>query len=259
MISPDIWQDKWFGELSHTEQIFFIGIISNCDDEGRILAEAPYLRSRIFIYQDMPLENINSMVEKFIKTNANICCYTANGSRYICLLTWSKYQKPDHASPSVIPAPPQSMNDSPNDSPKNNNDTPHNNKNEAKTDSPNDSPNDSPPSIVKYSIVKDSLVEDSVNHLKAKPLKKIYGEFKNVLLSDIEYEKLHIQFNSSLNEKIETLSCYKQSSGKKYKDDYATILNWARRDKNGNATNKERPGKVRSEASQYTDPETLRY
>jgi hypothetical protein len=64
-------------------------------------------------------------------------------------------------------------------------------------------------------------------------IQKQYGEFKNVFLTDENYQKLTALFNHSLPEKIETLSCYKQSTGKKYKDDYATLLNWARRDNGG--------------------------
>jgi len=59
--------------------------------------------------------------------------------------------------------------------------------------------------------------------------KETYGEFQNVLLSKAEYLRL-------LNEEgieeaakwIEELSCYKESKGKKYKSDYATLRNWIR-------------------------------
>ena len=59
-----------------------------------------------------------------------------------------------------------------------------------------------------------------------------YGEFKNVLLSDDEMQKLLDRFGGALIDKIEALSSYKKSKGKNYKDDYATILNWARKDGN---------------------------
>ena len=65
--------------------------------------------------------------------------------------------------------------------------------------------------------------------------KRQYGEFKNVLLTDEEYQKLKDQLNTKTDEFIERLSGYIQSTGKryKYKDHYATILNWYRRDKEG--------------------------
>lgn len=59
--------------------------------------------------------------------------------------------------------------------------------------------------------------------------KNIYGEFKNVKLTDEEYHKLE---ESNLLPYIEKLSSYMASKNKKYKSHYATILNWSRREKN---------------------------
>ena len=58
--------------------------------------------------------------------------------------------------------------------------------------------------------------------------KNIYGEFKNVLLTDEEYHKLE---QANLLPYIEKLSSYIASKGKKYKSHYATILTWSRGDK----------------------------
>lgn len=60
--------------------------------------------------------------------------------------------------------------------------------------------------------------------------KDIYGEFKNVKLTEEEHKKLSDKFNRTLQEKIEALSGYMKSKGKTYKDHYATILTWARKD-----------------------------
>jgi len=59
--------------------------------------------------------------------------------------------------------------------------------------------------------------------------KNIYGEFKNVKLLEKEYQKLVLQFGESgTNERIENLSLYIASKGKKYSSHYATILTWER-------------------------------
>ena len=61
--------------------------------------------------------------------------------------------------------------------------------------------------------------------------KKRYGEFDNVRLTDEEHRKLVDRFGDiDTIEKIEALSGYKKSKGRSYRDDYATILTWARRD-----------------------------
>lgn len=71
-----------------------------------------------------------------------------------------------------------------------------------------------------YSIEEYSIEENSIYN--------IYGEFKNVKLTKEEYAKLE---KSNLLLYIEKLSSYIASKGKRYKSHYATILNWARKDK----------------------------
>lgn len=74
------------------------------------------------------------------------------------------------------------------------------------------------------SIVKESKVKKSIL------CKHAYGEFGNVFLSDDEYAKLKERF-SDWQKRIEKISAYIKSTGKEYKNHYATILNWA--NKNG--------------------------
>ncbi|HBM5445986.1 TPA: replisome organizer [Enterococcus faecium] len=66
---------------------------------------------------------------------------------------------------------------------------------------------------------------------KAKPIRHKYGEYKNVLLSDGQMEKLKTEFPNDYQERIERLSEYCESSGKTYKNYLATIRSWARKEK----------------------------
>lgn len=63
-----------------------------------------------------------------------------------------------------------------------------------------------------------------------KPVKHKYGEYKNVLLTDEELEKLRAEF-PDYERRIDDLSNYISSKGAAYKSHYATIRSWARRDK----------------------------
>ena len=66
---------------------------------------------------------------------------------------------------------------------------------------------------------------------KETPQKKGYGEFNNVLLTDGEHQKLEDRLGKPRRDHlIERLSAYMRSKGKRYRDHYATILNWQRRD-----------------------------
>lgn len=62
-----------------------------------------------------------------------------------------------------------------------------------------------------------------------KSQKHKHGEYKNVLLTDQELEKLQEDY-PDWAARIERLSSYIASTGKRYKSHYATIRNWASRD-----------------------------
>ena len=82
------------------------------------------------------------------------------------------------------------------------------------------------------SIGKDSLGKVSKDKTKHK-----YGEYKNVLLTDDEVEKLKAKF-PDWEKRIETLSQGIELKGYKYKSHYLAILKWAERDTN-KLTNRE--------------------
>jgi len=86
-------------------------------------------------------------------------------------------------------------------------------------------------------------LSDPEKSLERKPknkesLKKRYGEFMNVTLTDEEYKKLIDRFPDSYGDWIEKLSFWKESKGKRTKSDYATILNWDRMNKEKNPESK---------------------
>lgn len=61
--------------------------------------------------------------------------------------------------------------------------------------------------------------------------KEIFGEFENVLLTLGEFGKLKNRFGElDAIARIEKLSQYIASKGKRYKDHYATILSWDRKE-----------------------------
>lgn len=65
-----------------------------------------------------------------------------------------------------------------------------------------------------------------------KPTRHKYGMYKNVLLSDEDYQKLQAEFPHDYSERIDRLSEYMASTGKSYKNHLATIRAWDRKEKN---------------------------
>lgn len=78
----------------------------------------------------------------------------------------------------------------------------------------------------KQTITKEERKQKSST---VKDEKHRYGEYANVLLSNEDFSKLQAEF-PDWQERIERLSGYMASTGKKYKNHLATIRNWARRD-----------------------------
>lgn len=70
---------------------------------------------------------------------------------------------------------------------------------------------------------------------RKKPEKHRYGSFKNILLSDEEFDKLSKNPDiRDVGDWIEKASGYIEAKGDKYKSHYAMILNWVRMDKERN-------------------------
>lgn len=86
--------------------------------------------------------------------------------------------------------------------------------------------------LVENRLVEDNMPDSDEPEPPApdkKPVKHKYGEYKNVLLTDDELQKLKTEY-SDYEDRIERLSSYVASTGKRYKSHYATIRNWARKD-----------------------------
>ena len=77
-------------------------------------------------------------------------------------------------------------------------------------------------------IEEEIEIEKEKEIYKEKPTRHRYGEYKNVLLTDKDLEKLKSEFSSDWERRIERLSAYMASTGKSYKNHLATIRNWAR-------------------------------
>ena len=89
---------------------------------------------------------------------------------------------------------------------------------------------DNPEEINKKNKEKKSNTDNKKKKQKKEEEKISFGEFNNVLLTQDEINKLKTLYKTEnkFNEGIEILSSYKESSGKKYKSDYAVLnrSNW---------------------------------
>ena len=66
MIDPNIWQSEDVAELSMFARLLLIGLISNADDEGRGKANPVFLKSTIFPYDEISIEEVKKALEEGI-------------------------------------------------------------------------------------------------------------------------------------------------------------------------------------------------
>lgn len=77
-----------------------------------------------------------------------------------------------------------------------------------------------------------NIAEDiNVPSKSPKTVRHKYGSYKNVLLTDEDFDKLMAEYPYDWGDRIERLSEYMASTGKSYKNHLATIRNWARKDR----------------------------
>jgi hypothetical protein len=230
-IHPDFWIDPTIGKLAAVERLFFIGCFSNADDEGRLLGDPAYLRSVIFPYDDIKIADVEKMRDRVVSTCRNLVHYTVNGTSYLAFRHWSRYQAPRYPKPSKLPMPPDDFT----------------------ADVHPDSDNIATKSPQACNQIDESMSLSGVTGFgygmgrewdgngmgmgdepaqtrttgKKKPLapKHSFAEF--VSLTNDEHSSLVAKYGEAGTLRIiEILDNYKGSTGKTYKSDYRTILNW---------------------------------
>ncbi len=70
---------------------------------------------------------------------------------------------------------------------------------------------------------------DNTRLQASEDIKESYGEMRNVRLTKTEYEEFKAEFPDDFVERIDELSLYMASSGKEYKDHFATLKAFSRR------------------------------
>jgi len=103
MIDPDIWQDEKFAKLDFAGRLFFIGLITQANDYGKLRGNPKLLKSLIFPYEENHVK-IEAYLQQLTELEM-IIPYEANGENFLKLNNWSKYQTLMHPSKDNVPEP----------------------------------------------------------------------------------------------------------------------------------------------------------
>ena len=104
MIDPNIWMSEDVAKLTILERILMIGMFSNADDYGKGRANASYIRSTVFPYDDIPLQEIEEGLEHISKF-INITVYKVDKCQYYKFINWEKWQTVQKKQDSKVPEP----------------------------------------------------------------------------------------------------------------------------------------------------------
>lgn len=213
MIKETIRTSRSVNSMTDFQFRVWVYLITYVDDYGRGSADPELLKGLVFPRRKRLTE---SDLKKALADLAGMGCirlYQVDGESYFCFPNWGKHQR-IQSKRSRFPTPDESENFG--DSPK-------------VTESYGGFP---PERELETNIETELETEGETNartRAKDPPAQK-YGEYQNVLLSDDDLEKLKAEFPSDWEARINRLSEYIASTGKKYKNHLATIRAWARKD-----------------------------
>jgi hypothetical protein len=102
-IKPEFFDDPDVADLSHAARLFFIGLWTQADREGRLEDNPRRLKARLFPYDNVDLEALavelhgKDMIDRYSDNN---------GRHYLWVRNFRKHQHPHPKEPqSVIPSP----------------------------------------------------------------------------------------------------------------------------------------------------------
>lgn len=109
MIDAQIWQSESACTLSMRQRLLWIGLITTADDQGRGRAHAGLVRSSIFPFDDIPLDEIQSDLQALVD-GGMILLYKVASKTLYQVVKWWEYQTPQWATRSDL-SPPEGWTD----------------------------------------------------------------------------------------------------------------------------------------------------
>ena len=102
-IKPEALQHRKIGRLSIWARWLWLALVTQADDEGRLVADPGQLRLLAFGYDDdMTAAKVAELLAEVASTGL-IVLYEVKSERYACFPSWSDHQRIDRPTPSKLP------------------------------------------------------------------------------------------------------------------------------------------------------------
>lgn len=210
IIKDSIRTSKSVNTMSDFQFRLWAYLITYVDDYGRGSADPELLKGFVFPRRKGVTEATIQKTLEELATTGSVILYEVDGEPYLCFPNWSEHQTVRNKV-SKFPAPENGIIQS------------ASSRKQLKSIESKCSRNPIQSNPESGSRIRNT--EDT-----RKSAKHTLGEYGNVFLTDEELDKLKSEF-PDWEERVERLSSYIASSGKKYKNHLATIRNWARGEK----------------------------
>jgi hypothetical protein len=105
-LKPEHKSHRKVGRLEDGPYRLWVGMLTETDDEGRLVAEAGQLRALVWPYHDISLEEVEKRILELDKLRL-IRLYTVKATRYAVFPSFADHQRLDRPSPSKLPQPPR--------------------------------------------------------------------------------------------------------------------------------------------------------
>lgn len=102
-IKPDFWGSSKVARCSLPARLVAIGLLTEADDEGRLLASPKRIAGALFPNDDDVTETDVSRWLDEIEDAGFICRYEVDGVRYAVVSGFTEHQRVSHPSPSRLP------------------------------------------------------------------------------------------------------------------------------------------------------------
>lgn len=97
-IKPEFWTDEKLAQVSREARLFFVGLWTVADDQGVTHASPFLLKSQIFPYDNLEIEQVADWIGDFVELGMVIPYQAENGENYLFIKRFPVYQRIDHPS-----------------------------------------------------------------------------------------------------------------------------------------------------------------
>ena len=104
---PSFFTDDKVGRLSRDARLFFFGVLSEADDEGRLVDAPKRLAGTVFPFDDdVTAKKVERWIDELV-TQKMVVRYQVDGGRFLLVRKFKEHQKMSHPAKSTLPAPPE--------------------------------------------------------------------------------------------------------------------------------------------------------